>query len=91
MLCTAYLHQKAIKSQQIGKLAHKCGMFFLFQPTLPHNLCTLPFSRTLTTRTPLDNKQHGFYPPVVATPSTRLPPLKACSTPPPPQSRNFLR
>ena len=52
MLFTAYLHQKAIESQQIVKLAHKCGMLFLFQPTLPHNLCTLPFSRTLTTTYP---------------------------------------
>ena len=52
MLFTAYVHQKAIESQQIGKLAHKCGMLFLFQPTLPHNLCTLPFSRTLTTTYP---------------------------------------
>ena len=34
--------------------------------------------------TPLDNKQPGFYPPVVATPRTPLPPLKACRTPPPP-------
>ena len=56
MLFTAYqkarLDNYSIESQQIGKLAHKCGMLFLFQPTLPHNLCTLPFSRTLTTTYP---------------------------------------
>ena len=58
MLFTAYLHQKCnwiIIPLRVNKLENwhrKCGMLFLFQPTLPHNLCTLPFSRTLTTTYP---------------------------------------
>ena len=55
MLFTAYLHQKAnwiIIPLRVNKFAHKCGMLFLFQPTLPRNLCTLPFSRTLNTMYP---------------------------------------
>ena len=58
MLFTAYLHQKAngiiisLRINKLENLAHKCGMLFLFEPTLPHNLCTLPFSRTHTTAYP---------------------------------------
>ena len=97
MLFTAYLHQRAnwiIIPLRVNKLENwhtNVACSFSSNQRCPTTYAPCRSAEPLPPRTQLDNKQHGFYPPVVATPRTALPPLKACRTPPPPQSRNFLR
>ena len=87
MLFTAYLHQKAnwiIIPLRINKLENwhtNVACSFSSNQRCPTTCAPCRSAEPLPPLTPLDNKQHGFYPPTVATPRT---PLKACSPPPPP-------
>ena len=94
MLFTAYLPQKAnwiIIPLRVNKLENwqtNVACSFSSNQRCP-TTCAPCRSAPLAPRTPLDNKQHGFYPPMVATAPT---PSKHAGPPnPPPQSRNFLR
>ena len=90
MLFTAYLHQKAnwiIIPLRVNKSENwhtNVACSFSSNQPCPTTCAPCCSAEPLPPRTPLDNKQHGFYPPVVATPRTPLTPLKACSPPPPP-------
>ena len=94
MLFTAYLHQKAdwiiiplrVKKSENWHTNVACS--FSSDQRCPTTCAPCRSAEPLPPRTPLDNKKHGFYPPVVAPPRT---PLKACSPrpPTPPQITQF--
>ena len=89
MLFTAYLHQKAnwiIIPLRINKLENwhtNVACSFSSNQRCPTTCAPCRSAEPLPPRTPLDNKQHGLYPPVVATAPT---PSKHAAPPPPPPS-----
>ena len=79
MLFTAYLHQKAnwiIIQLRVNKLENwhtNVACSFSSNQRCPTTCAPCRSAEPLPPRMPLDNKQHGFYPPVVATPRTHPP------------------
>ena len=88
MLFTAYLHQKAnwiIIPLRVNKLENwhtNVACSFSSNQRCPTTYAPCRSVEPLPPRTQLDNKQHGFYPPVVATAPTPM--HAAPPTPPPP-------
>ena len=86
MLFTAYLHQKAnwiIIPLRVNKLENwhtNVACSFSSNQRCPTTYAPCRSAEPLPPRTQLDNKQHGFYPPVVATAPT---PMHAAPPPPP--------